>query len=185
MFTQCCVNIWRCFCSRQHTFNAPGRIGHMSLEDDSIKQPRRRGRPPKKQQEQIPVKQQQEETENVQDTVPREQVDPDEQLAYTIEEEELSTFSSFLRHLLRHDRVEVARLARELDVAENTIYRWMNGNSEPRPVYLKKLVDVLPEQRSNLTYAINQTFPGVLDSLTPGLREVQKDIYRRVMELVA
>src|SRR5205085_6620569 len=99
---------------------------------------------------------QQKETENVQDTVSQEQVDPDEQLAYTIEEEKLSTFSSFLRHLLRYDRVEIARLARELDVAENTIYRWMNGTSEPRPIYLKKLVDVLPEQRSNLTYAINQ-----------------------------
>ncbi len=72
-----------------------------------------------------------------------------------------------------------------MDVAENTIYRWMNGSSEPRATYLKRLPDVLPEHRGNLSYVINQTFPGVLDMQTAGIREVNKDIYRRVLDLVA
>lgn len=109
----------------------------------------------------------------------------DEQLAYTLAEEKLTPFSSLLRNILRHDRAEITRVARELEVAENTIYRWMNGSSEPRAVHLKRLPDVLLEHRGNISYVINQTFPGVLDTQSTGVREVRKDIYRRVLELVA
>lgn len=152
----------------------------MSPKDDSIKQLRRRGRPPKKQPPTPePVAQL-----AAQDAPSAGQGSSDEQLAYTVAEEHISVFSSFLRHILRHDRPEITRVAKELDVAENTIYRWMNGNSEPRPMYLKSLIEVLPEHRNNLTYAINQTFPGALDSLEAGIREVQKDLYCRVLELI-
>ena len=109
----------------------------------------------------------------------------EEKLSYGSMEESLTAFSSFLRTILYHDRTEITRVARELDVAENTIYRWMNGSSEPRATYLKRLPDVLPEHRGNLSYAINQTFPGVLDMQVAGIREVNKDIYRRVLDLVA
>ena len=107
----------------------------------------------------------------------------DEQLAYLLEDEQLSPFSRYLRHILRRDRAEIARLAHTLDISENTIYRWMNGSSEPRVVHLKHLLEVLPDHYSNLTYAISRTFPGVLEALTTDLREVQKDIYKRVLEL--
>src|SRR5579859_2489312 len=62
----------------------------------------------------------------------------------------------------------------------------MNGRTEePRPALLKQLLEALPpEHRSNLTYAINQTWPGLL-APAPRIREVQKDIYRRIVELVA
>ena len=109
----------------------------------------------------------------------------EEQLIYGPAGESLTSFSSFLRTILYHDRAEITRVAREMDVAENTIYRWMNGSSEPRATYLKRLPDVLPEHRGDLSYAINQTFPGVLDMQTVGIREVNKDIYRRVLDLVA
>ena len=144
----------------------------MSPQKDSAKQPRRRGRPPKQQAKQPTIQSHREQSKLA-----------DEQIAYTLEEEQLSPFSSFLRHILRHDRTEIARVAHELDVSENTVYRWMNGTSEPRPGYLKNLIEVLPEHRNQLAHVINQTFPGVLDSLSTGVREVQKDIYRRVMEL--
>jgi len=42
----------------------------------------------------------------------------------------------------------------------------------------------VPAQHSTLIPASNQTFPGVLDALSPSLYEVQKDIYRRVLELL-
>jgi hypothetical protein len=86
---------------------------------------------------------------------------------------------------VQHDRSEITRIARELDVAENTIYRWMNGSSVPRAVYLKRIPEVLSEQRDNMINAINQTFPGVLDMQPTKIREAQKDIYRRVLELAA
>ncbi len=156
----------------------------MSPKDDSIQQPKRRGRPRKRQ----PPAQTPPEaiTPHAAEPLPASffQQSADEQLAYTIAEEHISVFSSLLRHILRHDRMEIARVAKELDIAENTIYRWMNGNSEPRPMYLKSLLEALPEHRNNLTDAINQTFPGVLDSLETGICEVQKELYRRVLELV-
>jgi|SRR5579859_658421 len=109
----------------------------------------------------------------------------DEELAYALEEEKLSPFSSFLRNILRRDRSEIIRLAGELEVSENTIYRWMNGRTEPQPTRLKQLLEALPEHRGNLTYVINQTFPGILAAPSARIREVQKDIYRRILELVA
>src|SRR5256885_4334102 len=138
----------------------------MSPQEDSAKQPRRRGRPPK-----LPVRQEQSKPAH-------------EQPAYTPAEDQLSLFSSFLQHILHHDRAEITHVASTLGVSENTIYRWMNGTSEPRAVYLKNLIEALPEHRNQLTYVINQTFPAMLDALSTGVREVQKDIYRRVMELL-
>jgi len=144
----------------------------MSPQEGSTRQPRRRGRPPKQQTKQPTVQSHQEHSKPA-----------DEHLGSSLEEDQLSSFSSFLRHILRHDRTEITRVARELDVSENTIYRWMNATSEPRPAYLKHLIEVIPEHRNQLTHVINQTFPGVLDLLATGVREVQKDIYRRVLEL--
>jgi hypothetical protein len=97
----------------------------------------------------------------------------------------VADFSVFLRSIFKHDRAEIARVASELDVAENTIYRWMNGSSVPRNTHLKRLPDVLAEHRGNVTYIINQAFPGVLNPLALGIPEVQKDIYIRVLDLVA
>ena len=155
--------------------------------EDFAEQPRRRGRPKKQQFASEAIQEepgQPEHTPTSENAVQAHTVLSDEQLAYTLEEEDLSQFSSFLRHILKHDRMEITRIANEMNVAENTIYRWMNGRSEPRPANLKNLLEVLPEHVSDLTYVINHTFPGLLESLSPGLREVQKDIYRHVMEFV-
>lgn len=109
----------------------------------------------------------------------------DERLAYTLAEEKLSPFSSTLRNILRHDRLEIARVAREMEVAENTIYRWMNGSSEPRPPHLRRLPDVLPEHRNTLLYAIRQTFPETVQTIITSIQEVSKDIYYQVLEQVS
>lgn len=110
---------------------------------------------------------------------------PEERPPYAQEEEKLSPFSRLLQTILRHDRAEITRVARDLDVAENTVYRWINGSSEPRSVHLKHLLDVLPEHRPALIQGINQTFPGVLDVLSQGIQEVPKVIYSTILDLVA
>jgi len=150
----------------------------MDIDQDVPKQPRKRGRPlgSKKKQYNVQVNASPQQLQDV--------VFDDEHLAYTLAEEKLSPFSSLLRHILRHDRAEIARVAKELEVAEITVYRWVNGSSEPRALHLKRLPEVFPEHRGNLTYAINQTFPGVLDPPSLGIREVRKDIYRRVFDLI-
>jgi len=104
---------------------------------------------------------------------------------FPITEPRLSSLSKLLHSILRHDRAEITRLAKEIEVTENTIYRWMNGSSEPRPAHLKRLPEVLPEHRAALIYAINQAFPGLLDMALIGVREVPKEIYQRVAELIA
>jgi len=109
----------------------------------------------------------------------------DEQLAYSLEDTQLSPFSNLLRTIMRRDRSELTRVARELDVAENTIYRWMNGSSEPRPNHLKRLPEVLSEYRSSLIHTIHQTFGITLETPAPNLHEVSKDIYYQVLQQLA
>jgi len=142
-------------------------------------QPKKRGCPLSSKKKKLFEKPDEEPQQSMEDTT-----FDDEQLAYTLSDEKLSHFSSLLRHILRHDRAEITRVARDLDVAEITIDRWMSGSSEPRTVHLKHLPEVLGEHRGDITSAINQTFPGVLDPPSLGIHEVKKDIYRRVLELV-
>ncbi len=153
----------------------------MDIDQDVPKQPRKRGRPLGSKKKHYLG---QSTPNDVLRQQPQDAVFDDEQLAYALAEEKLSPFSSLLRHILRHDRTEIARVAKDLEVAEITVYRWMNGSSEPRAMHLKRLPEVFAEHRGNLTYAINQTFPGVLDPPSLGIREVRKDIYRRVFDLI-
>lgn len=157
----------------------------MDLGDEAI-QPKKRGRPSKKhvlhvQEQHQPV------VQKIDEQLAQNSSNRAEEAAIYSSgeepEEQLSPFSTFLRELLKRERVVIADLACELEVSENTIYRWINDRSDPRPVHLKKLVEILPQHRGNLFYAINQTFPGALDEFIAGPREVQKDIYQRVMEL--
>jgi transcriptional regulator with XRE-family HTH domain len=94
-------------------------------------------------------------------------------------------FTAFLQSILRQDRAEIERVARELDVAENTVYRWMNGISVPRPVYLKKLPELFPEHRIHLLNLIKDSFGDISSDITSNLYEVQKELYVKVLELAA
>jgi hypothetical protein len=102
-----------------------------------------------------------------------------------VAEEHLTPFSSLLHNIIRRDRAEVARIAHKLDVAENTIYRWMNGVSEPRPAHLKRLIEAFPSYHESLIYAIRQSFGSVPDMPLQSFREVQKEIYQSVLEIFA
>nr|BBH89414.1 hypothetical protein KTC_41650 [Thermosporothrix sp. COM3] len=79
----------------------------------------------------------------------------------------------------------MTRVSRALEVAENTVYRWMSGASRPRPVHLKELPDVLPEHRQTLIQAINETFPGTISEATEDVPELPGDVYRRIHYLAA
>lgn len=109
----------------------------------------------------------------------------EEQLTDSIEEEKLSAFSIVLRDILRHDRTQITRVANELEVSPNTVYRWMNGHSIPRPMYLRGLLDVLSEHRVNLVESIYKTFPDTLDAHLPAKREIHREIERQIREITA
>ncbi|GCE26939.1 hypothetical protein KDA_24230 [Dictyobacter alpinus] len=105
----------------------------------------------------------------------------------TTEEDDLSAtpFCAFLRSIMQHDRAELARVARELSVAENTVYRWMNGTSEPRAGHLKKLPAAIPTYSTQLTAVINQTFGDILSASVVSVHEVRKEVYQNVLEIGA
>ncbi|HWS82922.1 MAG TPA: hypothetical protein VN207_01540 [Ktedonobacteraceae bacterium] len=109
----------------------------------------------------------------------------EQDLASSVAEEHLTPFSSLLCKIIRRDRAEVARIAHKLDVSENTVYRWMNGISEPRAVHLKRLIEAFPSYHESLTYAIHQTFGSLPEMPPQSLREVQKHIYQSVLEILA
>ncbi|HLI08070.1 MAG TPA: hypothetical protein VKV40_15995 [Ktedonobacteraceae bacterium] len=96
----------------------------------------------------------------------------------------LSLFSATLRALLPTHQ-DVIALAARLGVAENTIYRWIKGDSDPRPTHLHNLVQVFPEHFQQLSTAIQQTFPGALETAISNIQEIQKDLYRKVIELLS
>jgi len=107
-----------------------------------------------------------------------------EQLVSTLSDDHLSLFSYTLRHILQQDHLETSRLAKTLQVTENTIYRWLNGRSDPRPAHLRALLDALPEHRNELGYAIRQTFPDMPDEPMEQKRELSKGVYRQVLKAV-
>lgn len=100
------------------------------------------------------------------------------------EQASLSLFSQTLRTLLKNHEA-VTYLATSVEVAENTVYRWLKGESDPRPGHLQRMLQVFPEQQQALLAAIQQTFPGVLEIPPSEIVEVQKDLYRRIVALVS
>ncbi|BCL81667.1 hypothetical protein ccbrp13_41320 [Ktedonobacteria bacterium brp13] len=108
-----------------------------------------------------------------------------EEAQETQETNTATPFRLFLQSIIHRDHSELARIARELDVAENTVYRWLNGNSEPRTIHLLRLPDVFPEHRAELSAIINKTFGNIINTAARGIQAIDRDIYRRVLEISA
>ena len=96
------------------------------------------------------------------------------------------SFATLLGYLIKNDRSEVLRIAREIGVSDNTVYRWLNGTAEPRHNHLMRLLEVLPGSSPFLSQSGgHQAYTGRAVNNQPGRWDVQKEIYRRVMELAA
>jgi transcriptional regulator with XRE-family HTH domain len=155
----------------------------MGVKHEPVRQPGRAGRPSRRARKELRESRGQEYTLEAETGAPREQ-EASGDGERLLENGGLSPFSQLLQHIVRRERNEIARVAEALGVSENTVYRWLNGTSRPQEVHLKHLLDVLPQHRRNLIYAIEQTFPGALAHLdATEVREVQKEIYYRVHEL--
>ncbi|GCE11198.1 hypothetical protein [Tengunoibacter tsumagoiensis] len=93
-------------------------------------------------------------------------------------------FSNTLNTILHRDRAELKRVARALEVTENTIYRWMNGSSDhPRQIHLKRLPEVLQDHSQQLILAIQQTFGNVVEESQPQPGEVHRELYQEILKL--
>lgn len=99
--------------------------------------------------------------------------------------EPLGAFATLLSFLINNDRSEILRVAREVGVSDNTVYRWLNGTSIPRRSHLQSLLHALPQlqafssegatHRERSRNAVARTASG----------EVQREIFHRVLEQAA
>ena len=91
-------------------------------------------------------------------------------------------FAALFSFLIQNNRSEILRIAKEVDVSDNTVYRWLNGTSEPRHSHLQRLLNAL--QALPVTNAGGQQTER---SRLAGSRggEVQRDIFHRVLEQTA
>jgi DNA-binding transcriptional regulator YiaG len=94
-----------------------------------------------------------------------------------------SSFANVLKSIFDNSHTDIARFARIMNVTENTVYRWINGSSEPRPSHLRQLLHHFPQYRSQLAQAIRQTFHQEIEVTPQYVHEVQKEIYQHVLEL--
>jgi transcriptional regulator with XRE-family HTH domain len=96
-------------------------------------------------------------------------------------------FSVLLGFLIKNDRSEILRIAREIGVSDNTVYRWINGTSEPRASHMQQLLEALSHSYQSLTTPSGPlTLTNGRSALhQPGRWDVPKEIYRRVMEQAA
>lgn len=93
-------------------------------------------------------------------------------------------FATLFSFLIQNDRSEVLRIAREVEVSDNTVYRWLNGTSEPRPSHLQRLLRVLH-------LPVIKNIGGTRTELprsgggSAGNGEAQREIFHRVLEQAA
>lgn len=97
-------------------------------------------------------------------------------------------FATLLSFLIKNDRREILRIARAIDVSDNTVYRWLNGTSEPRPGHLERLLEVLPQPQQRRAFVPGETVyreqaQNITGHVSSG--EVQREIFHRVLEQVA
>lgn len=92
-------------------------------------------------------------------------------------------FSTLLGFLIKNDRSEILRIAREIGVSDNTVYRWLNGTSEPRPNHMRRLLEVLSPTPFAQSLTLRQ--PAYAEGTSAGRWDVQKEIYHRVLEQAA
>jgi transcriptional regulator with XRE-family HTH domain len=95
------------------------------------------------------------------------------------------SFSTLLGFLIKNDRSEVLRIAREIGVSDNTVYRWLNGTSEPRASHRQRLLEVIPQARLTIPSHGQSTSHTRSSHDHPGRWDVPKELYRRVMEQAA
>jgi transcriptional regulator with XRE-family HTH domain len=99
-----------------------------------------------------------------------------------------TAFAVLLGSLLKNDRSEILRVAKEIGVSDNTVYRWLNAASTPRYNHLQRLLEVLnqPSPASPASFLQSMHQNSSRGMVGPaGHWDVPQDLYRRVIEQAA
>lgn len=102
--------------------------------------------------------------------------------------EQFSSWRELLGRLI-HNPSEKQHIANELGVGVITLGRWVNNTSNPRPVNLRRLLDALPQQRTQLLELLPKEFPGFMEvgEEQPGnfTEDIPSTFYARVLNAYA
>jgi transcriptional regulator with XRE-family HTH domain len=97
---------------------------------------------------------------------------------------EAHTWRELLAEII-HDGKEKQRLIEELGITSITLTRWINGESDPRPQNLRRLITVLPQYREQLRVLLkkesNLSNEVDLESHQP-TKEIPCEFYIRVLQ---
>jgi hypothetical protein len=97
---------------------------------------------------------------------------------------EAHTWRELLTEIIR-DGKEKQRLIEELGITSITLTRWVNGESDPRPQNLRRLITVLPQYREQLRVLLkkesNLSNEVDLESHQP-TKEIPCEFYARVLQ---
>ncbi len=78
---------------------------------------------------------------------------------------------------------EEQRLIDIMGIRPITLVRWMQNKSEPRPYFLRQLLDALPQHRDSLLPLIMKEFPGFSETVEDDLpKEIASSFYRHVLD---
>lgn len=99
-----------------------------------------------------------------------------------------SPFSTLLGFLIKNDRSEVLRIAKEVGVSDNTVYRWLNGKCEPSQNHLQRLLNALSHVHHVQPLLSGQAAHRESSRGTEaptGRLAVQREVFHRVLEQAA
>lgn len=97
-----------------------------------------------------------------------------------------SSWQDLLKHIIS-DPVARERLASAVGVRPITLYRWVNGESSPRPYNLRQLLSALPyEQRNRMAALLEEEhLEFSKSSMSDSLDQLEYPFVRQVLELRA
>ena len=98
--------------------------------------------------------------------------------------QEARTWRELLADIIR-DGKEKQRLIEELGITSITLTRWVNGESDPRPQNLRRLISVLPQYREQLRVLLKEE-NDFSEEAAPEARQLTKEIpsefYARLLQ---
>src|SRR5690349_9462387 len=81
------------------------------------------------------------------------------------------------------DSQEEQRLIDIIGIRPITLLRWVHNKSEPRPYFLRQLLDALPQYRDSLLPLIEKEFPGFSELVEDEVpKEIAAAFYTHVLD---
>lgn len=82
------------------------------------------------------------------------------------------------------DPGEEQRLIDMMGIRSITLLRWVQNKSEPRPYFLRQLLNALPQHRDVFLPLLEKEFPGFAEKIEDDIpKEISASFYTRVLDV--